>query len=372
MIPKLIHLLITSAKLTSIKLANSLTLINSVNCNLLSTASSPMASAISCFFSRRSLAFTLFPLPAPPVSLACVSWIFRWISFSSINFSSRRAPPLCWGGRCCCPPRPRLNPPPPPRLSWSLLTNTWRWTLSFLVSGIRLRGLFSSRTGLVSLLTGKSILPKIFGPESFSTSIFSITGGASSVGLAGSSFTGGATSAFTSVFFFFSAGFTSCSTFSSFFAFVPFLGRTEESIASRSILVTTFGPSTTGASAFTISSAFSTFSSFSSLAGAGSSFLREGLADLKEISSSSFFLRTSPGAFLGSSNWSLFILAALSLWNSCCKERYISSVNLDVGFKSSLGKPLPTKKSISVSCPMLNSLAAASNLGSFNSAIQLF
>ena len=131
-----------------------------------------------------------------------------------------------------------------------------------------------------------------------------------------------------------------------------------------------------GASAFTTTSfTFSSFAGSGAGAGvtaAGSSFFFVAFPDLNEISSSSFFLRTSPCAVLGSSSWSLFILAALSLWNSCWSERYISSDNLEVGFRSSLAKPFPTKNSIRVSCPMLNSLAAASNRGSFNSAIQLF
>ena len=41
MMPRLIHLLITSAKLTSIRLASSLTEINSVTCNLLPSVASP-------------------------------------------------------------------------------------------------------------------------------------------------------------------------------------------------------------------------------------------------------------------------------------------------------------------------------------------
>ena len=77
MIPRPIHLLITSAKLTSIRLASSLTLINSVTCNLLSSPVSPCASASSCLFSRRIFAFRFLPRPPPPASLACVSCIFR-------------------------------------------------------------------------------------------------------------------------------------------------------------------------------------------------------------------------------------------------------------------------------------------------------
>ena len=76
MMPSPIHLLITSAKLTSIRLANSLTLMNSVTCSLLSSTISPCASAASCLFSRRIFAFRLLPLPPAPASLACVSFIF--------------------------------------------------------------------------------------------------------------------------------------------------------------------------------------------------------------------------------------------------------------------------------------------------------
>ena len=269
------------------------------------------------------------------------------------------------------PARPRLKPPPPLGRLSSLLINTSRCVPSFLVIGIRLRGLFSSRTGRVSLLTGNSIFPRILGPDNFSTSIFSIVGGNSSAGSTGAvAATAGASSSF-----FFLEGFSTTCSGSSFLAFAPFLGRTEESIASRSIFLTTLGPSMVGASAFTTTS--STFSSFTGAGAgeagaAGSSFFLVAFPDLNEISSSSFFLRTSPCAVLGSSSWSLFILAALSLWNSCWSERYISSVSLEVGFRSSLAKPFPTKNSIRVSCPMLNSLAAASNRGSFNSAIQLF
>ena len=92
MIPKFIHLPIISAILTSINDANSLTLINSVTCNLLSSDSLPIASAISSRLARRCLALRLFPLPVPPDNLAWVCLIFSCISFESISLFSERSP----------------------------------------------------------------------------------------------------------------------------------------------------------------------------------------------------------------------------------------------------------------------------------------
>ena len=75
MIPKFIHLLMISAKLTSIKLDNSLTVTNSVTCNLLSLNSFCSFSAASSLFARRYLDFKLLPRPPWPDNLACVSLI---------------------------------------------------------------------------------------------------------------------------------------------------------------------------------------------------------------------------------------------------------------------------------------------------------
>ena len=75
--PRFIHLAITSAKLTSIKLASSLTVTNSVTCSLLLSVDSPSkASAASSLLARRYFAFRLFPRPPVPVNLAWVSRIF--------------------------------------------------------------------------------------------------------------------------------------------------------------------------------------------------------------------------------------------------------------------------------------------------------
>ena len=75
MIPKFIHLLIMSAKLTSIKLDNSLTVTNSVTCNLLSVISLVSFSAASSLLARLYFDFKLFPLPPAPANFACVSLI---------------------------------------------------------------------------------------------------------------------------------------------------------------------------------------------------------------------------------------------------------------------------------------------------------
>ena len=89
MMPRLIHLLITSAKLTSIKPASSLTEMNSVTCNLFpSTPAAPCCSAISSRLAFRYFAFRLFPLPPEPASFACVCFSFSCISFASITLSS--------------------------------------------------------------------------------------------------------------------------------------------------------------------------------------------------------------------------------------------------------------------------------------------
>ena len=108
-IPSPIHLPITSAKLTSIRLASSLTVTNSVTCSLLSSIpSAPRCSAASSL--RALLSLDLAPLPPPreaPANLAWVSRILSCISFASISFTSRLSllrspfpwppnlPPLC-------------------------------------------------------------------------------------------------------------------------------------------------------------------------------------------------------------------------------------------------------------------------------------
>ena len=76
MIPRFIHFPITSAKLTSIKFANSLTVTNSVTCSLLSSVISPIASAASSRLALRYFAFKLLPFPPAPASFAWVSLIF--------------------------------------------------------------------------------------------------------------------------------------------------------------------------------------------------------------------------------------------------------------------------------------------------------
>ena len=81
MIPRLIHLLITSVKFTSIRFANSLTLINSVNCSLLPSSLSPAASAASSRFALRYFAFKLLPRPPAPASLPVFPYFFLYFFF---------------------------------------------------------------------------------------------------------------------------------------------------------------------------------------------------------------------------------------------------------------------------------------------------
>src|SRR5690606_25344647 len=224
----------------------------------------------------------------------------------------------------------------------------------------------------------------------FSARIFSITGfsssrcgsaGAISTGAASAS--GGALSASgacssagnASSF----SGIFSSGTFSSVFFLAAFLGRVEESIALRSILSSILGPSISGASILVISGCGGSGAGFEAGGASVSGISAETVASfsgcffftsfLNKISSSSFFFRPSITLPLGISIWSLLALAALSDENSCCSEKYISSVSLLVGFSSSLAKPFPIRKSMSVSCPILNSLAAANKRGNFISAI---
>ena len=121
---------------------------------------------------------------------------------------------------------------------------------------LRLR-LSSSRLGRVSLSTGNSILPKILGPSNLSAFIFSIMAGAFIIAAGSSIFMGitGAAGAITATGdaagFSITVGivsiFNGTATFSSTFL-VDFLGLVEESIASKSIFVTTLGASSSGAS----------------------------------------------------------------------------------------------------------------------------
>ena len=176
-------------------------------------------------------------------------------------------------------------------------------------TGIRLRLRFSSLAaglGRVSLLIGNSIFPKILGPSNFSALIFSMVGGASSSTF-GAAATGSGTAGASSATFFLSvlaAGFsTSCAGASSVFFFAAFLGRVEESMADKSILLITFGASISGATVFSTSGAFT------SGVGAGAtgasttgSSLRTFLSSFlaKERSSSSlFFLGSACAATLG-------------------------------------------------------------------------
>ena len=180
-------------------------------------------------------------------------------------------------------------------------------------TGIRLRLRFSSLAaglGRVSLLIGNSIFPKIFGPSNLSALIFSMVGATSSIGAAGAgaATTGSDETTVSSSAAFFLAvlatGFSTSSVgVSSVFFFAAFLGRVEESIADKSILLITLGASISGATVF------STVGAFTSGAGAaatgasttGSSlrtFLSSFLA--KERSSSSlFFLGSACAATLG-------------------------------------------------------------------------
>ena len=260
---------------------------------------------------------------------------------------------------------------------------------------------FDSFLGLVSLSTGNVIFPNILGPVSLSAWIFSINGGSTISGpfdftsaavcKPGCSLTGCSVS-FSGFFFseaapflYFSAGVVSF--------FVDFFGRVEESIKSRSILSSTFGDSISGAFIFETAdsfvSSFATGSFVSSFAGTstgttsatgaatGTSSLAAALGFssfffIDRSSSSLFFLGSLAPTPLGRSICSAFCFAALSCWNSDCSTRYISSESFVVGFRSSLLKLLDIRKSIKVLVPMLNSLAAAINLGVFTSDIRCY
>ena len=111
-----------------------------------------------------------------------------------------------------------------------------------------------------------------------------------------------------------------------------FFGLVEESINERSILLITFGPSTSATSILTIAGAGSTGVGTSGLtvAGAGSATgaaafgvsttgVSATTAFFAGAISSSAFLPLSATAFFGNSTWSALSLATLSLWNSACK-----------------------------------------------------
>ena len=129
----------------------------------------------------------------------------------------------------------------------------------------------------MSLSTGNSILPKILGPVSFSAWMFSITGLLSLVEASSATDSVIAVGATTGSCFLddldlvdgvTSAGAIFSATGSTIFFFVPFLGLVEESITAKSILSKTLGPSSSGASIFTISEV-STACFFSSTNGVG-------------------------------------------------------------------------------------------------------
>ena len=134
-----------------------------------------------------------------------------------------------------------------------------------------------------------------------------VGGASSSLTFGAGATTGSGTTAFTSSAFFLdglAAGFaTSSAGVSSAFFFAAFLGRVDESMADKSILLITFGASISGATVFSTAVAFT---SGADGAGAGTSatgsslrtFLSSFLA--KERSSSSlFFLGSACAATLG-------------------------------------------------------------------------
>ena len=210
------------------------------------------------------------------------------------------------------PPRLKLPPPVPPPpclLSPSLLIKISR-LISLFSIGIRFLFFFSSFTGLVSLLAGNSILPKILGPVNFSTSIFSITAGKSSATGSSCATIFSSSSSFLLFLAFPFTGFSFADDFSitsSFFVLAVFLGRVEESIAERSIFLITFGFSISGAPAFITSSLFSLIAAGFTSAAVSSSFsfftgFNDGFSSfLKLISSSSFFFFASACAPFGRS-----------------------------------------------------------------------
>ena len=216
----------------------------------------------------------------------------------------------------------------------------------FLSTGIRLRLRFSSLPiglGRVSLFTGSSILPRIFGPSSLSAFIFSMVGPASSsctTGAGGCGITVGwgasilTSASSASVFFALAAGFVSVcgsasGSFSSFFL-ADFFGRVEESIVERSILLITVVPSSSGASILTCSATAGAATSTTGCStgfgasATGSAAFGSSLATgffssfLNVISSSSFFFLGSACPPFGISTWSALFLATLSLLNSAC------------------------------------------------------
>jgi len=81
--------------------------------------------------------------------------------------------------------------------------------------------------------------------------------------------TGSVTGSIVSTFFFTSTAFCITSGVASSFFFGLFLGRVEESIASKSILASTFGPSNSGASILVSEGFSATIGSGATILGSG-------------------------------------------------------------------------------------------------------
>ena len=183
-------------------------------------------------------------------------------------------------------------------------------------------------------MVGKSILPKIVGPVNLSACILVIapctfsgaiewsTGGAFGAGV-GSAFFVGA----------FGAGAFGAAALGagSSVLLADFFGLVEESIKERSILLMTFGASTSDTSTLTIAGAGSTgvgasvFTFEGAGAATGASAFGVSTTGVSATTAfftgaiSSAFLPLSATAFFGNSTWSALSLATLSLWNSACK-----------------------------------------------------
>jgi hypothetical protein len=91
-----------------------------------------------------------------------------------------------------------------------------------------------------------------------------------------------------------------------------FLGRVEESIKDKSILSSTLGDSTSGASILTVVGFSTSFSAAFTVLGFSTSFAA-GLASSGSATTGFFALSLSATAFFGSSTWSALFLATLSL-----------------------------------------------------------
>ena len=181
MIPRPIHLLITSAKLTSIRLASSLTLMNSVTCSLLSPQYLAHLHRPFPVFSHAVFCLQALTSTTAPASLACVSRIFSCISFSSMSLSSRRPPDH--HGIYRLSPLPVLTTIKSTRatsyhrVSCLLFIDKYLRLTSFFSIGIRFRLLLLVFDfGRVSLSTGRSIFPSILGPLVFQLQYFQSRG----------------------------------------------------------------------------------------------------------------------------------------------------------------------------------------------------